>query len=371
MASEQSSGEARESGLAEDVRVVPMCGEQVHLNVLQDGSHRAETTCTQYLNSLRLVYRLVAGNEKAELPSNIDWIKEAGTIVNAVRERQNNTTNAAWSPGSLCNKLTPLMAISKLRKWDEAYEHYFAAFLLAKNKQNNQTISQTPTQREQDNWIEMTEIKAKMEDLGRKIRRQIVHTYQLGRPLERDDIKKIFQHLVLAANTLEPPKRRDYSNLPLQKPDGSFYSAGAQGVYEQSGNVLKEYSKDSYVLTLTSFKTASKHGRVEFELSKRLSTYIKRSLILVPRPYFLTRLNDPTVPMSDNYLSRFVADIKFSKGRYLTMNHLRHVYISDAFKGDHSISQREAVAKRMLHDWSTAMKTYERKHRALPRSDPL
>jgi hypothetical protein len=161
MAAEQSSGEARESGLVKDVRVVPMSGEQVHLNVLRDGSHRAETTCTQYLNSLRLVYRLVAGNEKAELPSDIDWIKEASTIVNAVRERQNNTANAAWSPGSLCNKLTPLMAISKLRKWDEAYDQYFAAFLLAKNKQNNQTISQTPTQREQDNWIEMKKSRQK------------------------------------------------------------------------------------------------------------------------------------------------------------------------------------------------------------------
>jgi hypothetical protein len=92
-------------------------------------------------------------------------------------------------------------------------------------------------------------------------------------------------------------------------------------VYEQSGNALKEGSKDCFVLTLTSFKTASKHGRQEFELSKRLSTYIKRSLILVPRSFFLTRLNDLMVPMSNNYLSRFVAEIEFSKGRYLTMNH--------------------------------------------------
>ena len=346
-----------------------MCGEQVHLSVLEDGSHRAESTCSQYINSLRIVYGLITNNETAELPADIDWIRDAGTIVNAIRERQSNAAKAAWSPGSLCNKLTPLMAISKSRKWDEAYDQFFAAFLLAKNKQSNQTLCQTPTQREQQNWISMAEIKAKMEELGRKIRRQIVHTYQLGRPLERDDIKTVFQHLVLAANTLEPPKRRDFSNLPLQKPDGSFYSAEAQGVHEQSGNVLKECSKDSFVLTLTTFKTASRYGRQEFELSKRLSQYIKRSLILIPRAYFLTRLNDVTTPMSDNYLSRFVAGIEFSKGRYLTMNHLRHVYISDAFKGDHSIVQREAVAKRMLHDWPTAMKSYERKHRAIPHSN--
>jgi hypothetical protein len=166
MASEQSSQEAPKSGPMSEVRVVPVGGEQFHFNVLRDGSHRAETTCTQYLNSLRLVYRLLEGNE-AELPANVGWIKEAGTIVNAIRERQSDTAKAAWSPGSLCNKLTPLMAISKFQKWDEAYDQYFAAFLLAKNKQNNQTISQAPTQREQDNWIEMTEIKARMEDLGR------------------------------------------------------------------------------------------------------------------------------------------------------------------------------------------------------------
>jgi hypothetical protein len=367
MASEQSSQEAFRSSDMTNVRVVPIGGEQVHLRILQNGSNRAESTCTQYINSLRIVYRLLIRDETAELPVDIEWIKDADSVVDAIKSRQSDITKTAWSPGSLCNKLTPLMAISKLQKWTDAYDEYFSAFLLAKNKQNNESISQTPTQRERDNWIEMGEIKAKMEDLGRKIRRQIVHTYQLGRPLQRDDIKTVFQHLVLAANTLEPPKRRDFSNLPLQKPDGSFYSAEAQSMYEKSGNVLKESSKDCFQLTLTSFKTAAKYGRQEFELSKRLSHYIKRSLILVPRPFFLTRLNDLQVPMSDNHLSRFVADIGFSNGRYLTMNHLRHVYVSDAFKGDHSIVQREAVAKRMLHDWPTAMRIYERKHRVMPR----
>jgi hypothetical protein len=112
MASEQSSQEAPKSSPMSDVRVVPIGGEQFHMNVLRDGSHRAETTCTQYLNSLKLVYRLLEGND-AELPAEIGWIKEAGTIVNAIKERQNNNAKAAWSPGSLCNKLTPLMAISK------------------------------------------------------------------------------------------------------------------------------------------------------------------------------------------------------------------------------------------------------------------
>jgi hypothetical protein len=206
MASKERNDEAPRGEQLDDSRIVPMSKEQVHLGILQNGSHRADSTCTQYINNLRIVYRLLTGNETAELPAVIDWIKDAGSVVNTIKERQSDSAKAAWSSGSTCNKLTPLMVISKLRKLNEAYKQYIAAVLLAKNKQRNQTIKQTPIEQEQKNWIDMAEIKAKMEELGRKIRRQIVHTYQLGKPLEQDDIKTIFQHLILAANTPEPPK---------------------------------------------------------------------------------------------------------------------------------------------------------------------
>jgi hypothetical protein len=208
----------------------------------------------------------------------------------------------------------------------------------------------------------MQEIKDKMEELGRRIRRQILPEFRAsGKPLARDAVKIVYQHLALAANVLEPPKRRDWSDLPIRKLDGSFHSEAAKILYEKFGNELVEKDRETYVLVLKTFKTAKNYGQQNFELPRRLSHYIQRSIELVPRPFFLTLLNRMDQPMGDDCWTQFVRDIPFSRGRHLTTNHLRHIYATDRYKNDTPLSDRQTVADRMLHSVSTQMRSYERK----------
>jgi hypothetical protein len=217
------------------------------------------------------------------------------------------------------------MTLSKQQGWMESYNRYYRSFLIAKTAQISQARSQKATQKEETNWIDMGEIKQKMEELGRRIRRQILPEFRTSRrPLGQDDVKCVFQHLMLAANVLEPPKRRDWGNLPIRKLDGTFYNEAAKALYEEFGNQLVEKATDTYVMVLKTFKTAKKFGQQEFELPKRLSHYIQRSIELVPRAYFVTLLSDLGQPMGDNYWTQFIREIPFSKGRHLTTNHLRH-----------------------------------------------
>jgi hypothetical protein len=166
---------------------------------------------------------------------------------------------------------------------------------------------------------------------------------------------------VLAANVLEPPKRRDWGNLPIRKLDATFYNEAAKALYEEFGNELVEKATDTYVMVLKTFKTAKKFGQQEFELPKRLLHYIQRSIELVPRAYFVTLLSDLGQPMNDDYWTQFIREIPFSKGRHLTTNHLRHVFVTDRYNRDASLSDRQSVADRMLHSVSTQMRSYERK----------
>jgi hypothetical protein len=244
----------------------------------------------------------------------------------------------------------------------ETYKQYYLRFVLAKNAQMCKAGSQRATEREEANWIEMREIKEKMEELGRRIRRQILPEFRAsGRPLRRDEVKVVFQHLVLAANVLEPPKRRDWGNLPIRKLDGSFYNDAAKTLYEKFGNELVEKAAETFVMVLKTFKTAKVYGQQEFELPKRLSHYILRSIELVPRAYLVTLLSDLGQPMGDDYWTQFVREIPFSRGRHLTTNHLRHVFVTDRYDKDASLSDRQSVAGRMLHSVPTQMRSYERK----------
>jgi hypothetical protein len=131
---------------------------------------------------------------------------------------------------------------------------------------------------------------------------------------------------------------RDWGNLPIRKLDGTFYNEAAKALYEEFGNELVEKTTDTYVMVLKTFKTAKKFGQQEFELPKRLSHYIQRSIKLVSRAYFVTLLSDLGQPMGDNYWTQYIREIPFSKGRHLTTNHLRHVFVTDRYNKDASLS---------------------------------
>jgi hypothetical protein len=337
----------------DDVKRV-ICGKTFCHNLLNDGIARASTTCEQYLKSLIVMYKLL--NMGTVMPPNVEWIRDDADLLISLLEK--NYSNK----GSLCNKYTPLMTLSKQQGWMETYKQYYLRFVLAKNAQLCKAGSQKATESEETNWIKMREIKEKMEELGRRIRRQILPEFRAsGRPLMRDEVKVVFQHLVLAANVLEPPKRRDWGNLPIRKLDGSFYNDAAKTLYEKFGNELVEKAAETFVMVLKTFKSAKVYGQQEFELPKRLSHYIQRSIELVPRAYFVTLLSDLGQPMGDDYWTQFVRETPFSRGRHLTTNHLRHVFVTDRYDKDASLSDRQSVAGRMLHSVSTQMRSYERK----------
>ncbi|GAQ87644.1 hypothetical protein KFL_003670050 [Klebsormidium nitens] len=286
---------SQEAAVDDDVRIV-RCGSAMCHAKLLEGEGRAESTCAQYVKSLNAVHRLLGSGDS--LPDDLEWIKDSVDRVIEVIQKHYP------SKGSLCNKLTPLMALSRQNGWQETHRKYYVCFLLAKAEQMRNAGSQKATKKELDNWITMQEIKDKMEELGRRIRRQILPEFRgSGRRLNREEVKVVFQHLLLAANVLEPPKRRDWSDLPLQKADGSFHNQAAKDMFDEYGNVLKE-SRDTetYVLVLKSFKTAKQYGEQRFEMPKRLSCYIKRSIELVPRAFFLTLLSNLGDPMNDETL---------------------------------------------------------------------
>jgi hypothetical protein len=336
----------------DDVKRV-ICGETFCHNLLNDGIARASTTCEQYMKSLIVMYKLL--NRGTVMPPNVEWIRDdIDRLISLLEARYPNK-------GSLCNKYTPLMTLSRQQGWMEVYKQYYLRFVLAKNVQLCKAGSQKSTENEEVNWIDMGEIKQKMEELGRRIRQILPEFRASGTALVRDEVKIVFQHLVLAANVLEPPKRRDWCNLPIRKVDGSFHNEAAKAMYDKFGNELVEKAAETYVLVLKTFKTAKKYGQQDFELPKRLSHYIQRSLELVPRGYFITLLSDLGQPMGDDYWTQFVREIPFSRGCHLTTNHLRHVFVTDRYDKDASLFDRQSVAGRMLHSVSTQMRNYERK----------
>jgi hypothetical protein len=64
--------------------------------------------------------------------------------------------------------------------------------------------------------------------------------------------------------------------------------------------------------------------------------------------------------MSRNYLSVFMS--KIFKDKSVGSSLLRKLYITDKFAGDHSLQEREELARQMLHSRTVAQHIYEKKH---------
>jgi hypothetical protein len=103
---------SQEAAVDDDVRVVH-CGSALCHAKLLEGEGRAESTCAQYVKSLNAVHRLLGSGDT--LPHDFNWIKDSvDRIIEVIQKKYTNK-------GSPCNKLTPLMALSRQNGWLETH----------------------------------------------------------------------------------------------------------------------------------------------------------------------------------------------------------------------------------------------------------
>jgi hypothetical protein len=77
--------------------------------------------------SLTFIYKLM--NRGTVMPPNVEWIRDDIDRLILLLEKQ--YTNK----GTICNKYTPLMTLSKQQGWMDSYNRYYRSFLIAKTAQ--------------------------------------------------------------------------------------------------------------------------------------------------------------------------------------------------------------------------------------------
>lgn len=304
---------------ASDAPRLVSCGEKCVETLLTADGARSEATVSQYVQSVICTYDALKGSR--DLPTDIGWIESrANAIVTVLEAKYPNK-------GSLASKLTPLLVICRLKEWKEAYEIFFKAFLNAKHLAKSKVSAISPNA-----VVGRDEVLSKVKDLGRTIRRYLVPRVDSGDVLARDEVKTVFQHLVLVAYILEPQKGRSWAELPIQRKDGSFSGSFASAAFTVKGKALRENGDGTFSLILCEKGRSEGESARTYPLTARFCHYLKRSIKLVPRGFFLICTRNMSLAISENNLSRFVADIPFSGGKSLTINHLQHLF-PDQHKG--------------------------------------
>ena len=193
---------------------------------------------------------------------------------------------------------------------------------------------QTLTTLERQKWVSMLEINSKVKELAQNIRSQ---------PL---DVKTNFQHLLLALYTMQPPIRREYSDMRIV----------TRVLHAAAGNYLLRSEPAAYTVVLNRDKVSRHAGPASFKLSRALGNIIEQSLQRHPRAYLLSLLHTPDKPLGGQCFDRLLAGIW--PERKVTVNVLRSAYVTAFYDQHPDIPARAGLATLMRHSRSTAELSY-------------
>lgn len=175
-------------------------------------------------------------------------------------------------------------------------------------------------------WIEYDAIQSKLEELLETVG----HT----------DMRTSQDLVLLAMYAFLPPKRADLGKLRIVK-------AAKDIKADENGLVLPD--RGNGLLVLNCYKTAKVYGRFEEALPSELTAVIRASLAAHPRPYLVCGPRGK--PLSDgNYGSRVSSVMDRHLGKALSVNDLRHLYITQRVQL-HKVThaERAEIAHSMMH----------------------
>lgn len=306
------------------------------LNSVFGNSDRSKKTIAQYKTLLRRLHgRMHNGDCTVQ---GLDWLKDTKKVTKCL---------SGVSPTTRKLYIVPIMIALKHLGKNDLYVQYLEMFQKAGKEVRESTKEQTKSESEIKNWVTKEEIEARIEELDEEIE----EAKSRGVPLDREGVKSLFKHLCLCLYTKMPPLRNDYSNLKVMRPPY---------VVNDEKNFLYEHPEGTFTLHLAKYKTSRAYGKQTIVMSKELNGIISKSLALFPRQFLLSQIDHPREPMSRNYLSVFMS--KIFEDKNVGSSLLRKLYITDKFSGDHSIQEREELAKQMLHSRQIAQHIYEKKH---------
>jgi len=151
---------------------------------------------------------------------------------------------------------------------------------------------------------------------------------------------------ILAVNVLMPPIRSETVDMAIVSPDSDT----------KNGNLLvKAGKKKPWHLILNDFKTVKSFGKQKIELPVKLKAFLIESLKKMPRSYLVSKPNDPTSPLG--YPS-FLRMVQKALGEGTGSDVFRSAYISEFMKQNPTMSEREGLAKKMLHSVESQQQHY-------------
>ena len=196
---------------------------------------------------------------------------------------------------------------------------------------NSQYKEQKKDTRERDNWISVDDIKVKYNDLLDKVKAMFSKNICV-------DSATIINYLLIAllggVSSLAPRRSLDYALMKIRNYD-----------------MKKDNNYKAGKMYFNQYKTANKYGKQEVKLPEELNNIIKKWMKVAKGDFLLFSSNGN--PLTSSQISRMLN--KIFDGKKISVDILRHIYLSDLYKGMPSLLSMEKTASKMGHSVQTAL----------------
>ena len=191
---------------------------------------------------------------------------------------------------------------------------------------------QKKTEKQKENWLSVQEI----EDKYNKLLRQVQDIFKKKAIA---DVSIIIDYLLVAflSGHLFPPRRSlDYALLKWKN-----FDQNEDNYYKRGKCYFNKY------------KTSDTYGLAKLDVPKEVDSILKKWLKINPSEYVLISSNNK--PLSSSQITKMLNKIF---GKDVSVNMLRHIYLTNYYKGMPKLSNMEKLASSMGHNVETALQNY-------------
>jgi len=233
----------------------------------------------------------------------------------------------------LSSILVILRAYNK-KTFDKVLDQYKKLLATLNEEYTNKIDSHEKSEKQEKNWMPLSDLKKGLKIYQKEIKDREIKDKE---NLNKKDMNLLKKYLVVALYTLQPPVRLNYSNMKIINSEKDI---------EPNKNYLLVKGRNKKSFVFQEYKTAKTNGRVDKPINKELNSILNLYLKYHKSKYLI--LDAKGNPITANGLGKLITSSFEFTGKKVTLNLLRHVYISSKLDLD-AIKASKKMANDMMH----------------------
>tara|TARA_R100000734_G_scaffold18264_1_gene15020 strand:+ start:817 stop:1740 length:924 start_codon:yes stop_codon:yes gene_type:complete len=289
--------------------------------IKKERSSLSPSSLKAYLISLKKL------NNNKEI-ENLNYLKDDKAVFDKIDKLALSTKR------SYLTAILVVLGAYKKEEFNSVLEKYRKRLQDLNNEYNEKISSHEKTDKQSKNWVSLKQLN--------KVRNFYKKELEEKGILKKENLNKkefdlLQKYLVSSLYTLQPPIRLDYGNMEVisNKKDD-----------DGKKNFLLNKGRNKKTFIFNDFKNKKSMGKREIEINSKLNTVINLWLKHNKSKNFL--LNSKNEIMNENALSKYIKKVFEPTKKDITLNLLRHIYISENIDLE-AMKKQKKLAEEMLH----------------------